>query len=28
MLDEDPAPGEGPIHDARRSFEALKSLAG
>ena len=28
MLDEDPAPGEGPIHNARRSFEALKSLAG
>ena len=28
MLDEDPAPGEGPIHNARTSFEALKSLAG
>ena len=28
MLDEDPALGEGPIHNARRSFEALKSLAG
>ena len=28
MIDEEPAPGEGPIHNAKASYDALRALAG